>query len=72
MSLGEQSVMPYKDHRMKKPDASTTLALLNALDDEEHHRENAKLITLSLLSHLSSKQADKTVREMVEIGVLEL
>ncbi|EPW3769038.1 hypothetical protein ACWI58_004482 [Vibrio fluvialis] len=57
---------------MNKPDASTILSLLNALDDEEHHRENAKLITLSLLSHLNYKQADKTVREMVEIGVLKL
>lgn len=57
---------------MNKPDASTILALLNALDDEEHHLENAKLITLSLLSHLNCKQADRTVREMVEIGVLKL
>ncbi len=55
-----------------KPDASTILALLKAFDDDEYLRDNAKLITLSLLSHVTREQADKTVSEMAEIGVIEL
>lgn len=55
-----------------KIDASVTLALLKALENKEYFQDNAKLITLSLLSNMTKKQVDKTMNEMIELGVIEI
>ncbi len=55
-----------------KIDVSVTLAVLKALDDEKYAKDNAKLITLCLLSNMTKKQVNKMIDEMALLGVIEI